>query len=271
MKAISVLIALVLFLFAPLVFKPALAVTVTITNFPATITDEPFTITASISGASSGTNYLRVDLYKEGTQNYFGETFNGSDWYGDSTYSQYLPIVVQSGITWNGTVDGRIGSPTGTEYDGNGTYKLRLRRYTGGGGNTASEANNSAVTISINLPAPTGPPTNTPTSTNTPTPTNIPTPTKTPTPKPSLTPTLNPSSKLTPTTTSGVLGENTQSLSKNSEKADKEAPKIEASSLQNKPLFPLIFIFIGVIFLILCVIVIFYPFLKKLKEEKFNG
>lgn len=194
-KLLTLLISVILFL---TLTHPVFAVTVTINTYPSTINDQPFTINASVSGASAGTNYLRIDLYKDQTTNYFGETFNGADYYNGSTYTQYLPITIQSGTTWNGDVQGRIGSPTSTQYDGVGTYKMRIRRYTSGGGNTAPEANDSAVTVSISVPSPT--PTLTPTPTPAPTNTNTPTATKTPTSTP--TPTRSTSSgSTTPTVT----------------------------------------------------------------------
>ncbi len=192
------------------------AVTITISNVPSSITSESFTITASVSGATTGTNYLRIDLFKDQTSNYFGETYNGSDWYGSSTYTQYLPITIVSGTFWSGTMQGRFGSPSSGDYDGAGTYKMRIRRYTSGGGTTTSEANASAVTVAIAIPTSTptlAPATPTPTASP---PTNTPTPIKTPTPTPSNTPTPTPSLKPTLTATpsvsiSVVLGQATNS------------------------------------------------------------
>ena len=60
MKAIIAFIAVLFFLqFA----KNALAVSVTISDYPSTITEDAFTITASISGATAGTNYLKIDIF----------------------------------------------------------------------------------------------------------------------------------------------------------------------------------------------------------------
>lgn len=258
MKAIFALIAL-FFIFS-LVAKSALAVSVTINSFPSTITDDPFNITASISGASAGTNYLRIDLFKDQTTSYFGETFNNSDWYGGSTYSQYLPITIQSGVIWSGSIQGRVGSPTQTQYDGGGIYKIRLRRYTSGGGNTASEANNSAVVVSISIPTSTPTPTDVPTPTleptSTPIPTNTPIPTKlttkTPTPKPKLTTAV---SNLTPiASTAQVLGDTTQ------ENLSTEAigNNTKVKSISTGISIGKIFILLGIIFLILCGIVVFW-------------
>ena len=270
MKAVVILFAFLFFLYFA---NPVLAVSVTISDYPSTITQDSFTITASISGATTGTNYLRIDLLKEGTTNYFGETFNNADWYGGSDYSQYLPVSMISGITWSGTVQGRIGSPTSAEYDGSGAYKMRLRRYTSGGGSTAAEANNSAVTVSISLPTPTATPTPTPANTPTPTsvptstptssPTNTPTPTKTPTPTPIHTPT--PTSKPTTTSTQKnvlptfVLGESTENDLIISPTEDSLTKSKNASNDLQKVLMS-----IGIVFIVICGILVF----RAIKKEK---
>lgn len=173
------------------------AVTTTISNPPSSITpSDEFTINIVISGAASGTNYLKIDLYKSGTTNYFGETFNGADWHSDSEFAKYYQITVQSGTDWSGSIKGKVGNPSSSEFDGNGTYKLRIRRFRSSGSVDSNEANNSAVDIQIVSP------------TENPTPTTItieePTPTETTIPEP--TPTINqtdvtttPNITLTPT------------------------------------------------------------------------
>lgn len=257
MRAIIVLIA---FLFYLHFAKPTLAVSVTISDYPSTITEDSFTITASVSGATTGTNYLRIDIFKDGTTNYFGETFNNTDWYGGSTYSQYLPITIQTGVTWSGNIQGRIGSPTATQYDGSGTYKIRLRRYTSGGGYTSTEANNSAVTISIALPTSTPTPTDTPTSTPSPTatpaPTRTPTPTlipNTPTSKPSVSPTPK---EILPTS---VLGESTESGSfvASKDPMNRKNVLISNETKGSNTTFQKSLIAIGLILLAVCGILIF--------------
>lgn len=280
MKAVFSLIALVVFLF---VAKTSVfAVTVSITDFPSTITDQPFTLVASISGASAGTNYLKIDIYKDGTSNYFGETFNGSDWYNGSIYSQYFSINLQSGIPWSGSVQGRIGSPNSTEFDRTGSYKLRLRRYTNGGGYTSAEANGSAVTVSINLPTPTNTPTPSPTPTQAPTntPTPSPTTTITPTPMPTLRPVTSPAATAIPAAVNPVqqqqvLGQQ-QTAADNSLFAipsgtDNKDKNIQLFSSSDKQIISKILIFLGIIFMFLCAIVVLYPkideFIKSKKNE----
>lgn len=175
-----ILLTLALF-FTPMAVH---AVQITLSNLPATISTDSFTLTASVSGALAGTNYLRVDLYKDGTSNFFGETLVGSNWYGGADALSYMPITLQSGIAWSGQVQARIGTPSLTAYDGLGNYKLRVRRYTSSGNYNSDEANASAVTITILVPTvtPTPMPTDEPTRTPTPTRTPIPTPTKNPEP-----------------------------------------------------------------------------------------
>lgn len=256
-KVLVCLLLLFCFIFLP---NPSFAVTVTITNYPSTITDDVFTLTASVSGATTGTNYLKIDIAKEGTTDYFGETFNGTDWYGGSTYSQYFPISIQSGTSWIGQVQGRTGSPTISQYDGTGTYKIRLRRYTSGGGYTTSEANNSAVFVSISLPTAT--PTSTPppvTPTNTLVPTvakaSIPTPTKTVTSIPT-------------TSTIAIASSSAQEILGGSSVADTESITKPPSQIKvlssrfNK--LPFLFIVLGGAMILVCGILLYFKIRREI-------
>lgn len=261
MKAIIALVVFASFLFYLPALKPVFAVTVKITNYPPIITDEQFNITASISGASPGQNYLRVDLYKDGTDNYFGETFNGSDWYSGSDGRSYFPVTIDSSKIATATVQARIGSPSSSEYDGSGTYKMRLRRYTSGGGYTSSEASNSAVIISINLPTPS------PTSQNT---TATPTPTKSPSATPeSFTP--EPSFLLDEESSrESVLSESSESANifssnKPSGTQNPKKKEIILSSKENN--IAKILIALGLIFIIACAILIFRVYKRRLNED----
>jgi hypothetical protein len=161
------------------------AVTITVTNSPTSISSDPFTLDVSVDGADPSTNYLRIDLYKKDTANYFGETFTGSDWYGGSEGIKYFPIDISKEGTASGSVRGRIGSPDSKEYIGPGQYKLRIRRYTKSGSPATNDKQNPVdLEITVPTPSPTYTPTVTsvPTPTRTPTATSAPTPTKTPTP-----------------------------------------------------------------------------------------
>lgn len=122
------------------------AVDIKLYQIPSIISLEPFTLIATISGARAGTNYLRIDLFKEGTNSYFGETFNGRYWYSGSNYQEYLPATI-SGALWTGEITGRVNRNDIAA----GFYKIRLRRYTSSG----SYSYSPDYDIYINFPTPT--------------------------------------------------------------------------------------------------------------------
>jgi len=204
MSKIAVAFAFIVFLFL-IIPRNVQAVSVSITDHPQTITQEPFIITAAVENAQTGTNYLRVDIYKEGTQSYFGETYNNSDWYSGSDGKQYFPINIQSGQVWSGQVQARVGNPAVSEYSGPGSYEMRIRRYTASGSQGSGDTNNT-VSVNIDIPIPTPTPTPTPTpesSTSQSSSTSSPTPT----PKSSSTTTTAKSPSPKSVSSPAVLGE----------------------------------------------------------------
>ena len=169
------------------------AVSTDILSYPASISDEKFNITVQVASASAGTNYLRVDLYKDGTKNYFGETDNGQAWYGGSDGKLYFPITIVSGTPAVATVSARLGEPSQSDYEGPGSYKLRVRRYTASGSQGSEDIISKDISITKTWPSPSPSPAVVPTPTSTPSPSPTSTPTSTPTPKPSPTPLPSPS------------------------------------------------------------------------------
>ena len=125
-----------------------LSVIIVINSFPSSISKDSFNINVTISGAKAGTNYLRAELYKDGSKNYFGETFNGASWYGGSDGTQYFPVQI-TGASSSATFEGRLGEVSSTDYLGSGTYKLKIKRYTSSG-SAASGDDENPVDISIN-------------------------------------------------------------------------------------------------------------------------
>lgn len=155
------------------------AVTLTINQYPSSITSDPFSVGVSVTGASEGQNYLRVSLYRDGTSNYFGETYNGNNWYGSSDGKQYFPIIIDSSKNASASVQARVGSPSFSEFPGAGSYKLKIRRYTSSGNSSSNDTQNP-VDITINFSPPTPTPNSEPTKQNVsnkvnPAPTKIPT------------------------------------------------------------------------------------------------
>lgn len=143
------LLALLLFLISACEVK---AVTLSYSNVPSTINSDPFTISVTVDGASTGINYLRVDLFKENTSNYFGETYNGSSWYGGSEGIHYYPVTIDDTRIATASVQARVGHLSLGDYPGPGHYKLRVRRYTNSG-NAAGSDELSPVSVEITIPA----------------------------------------------------------------------------------------------------------------------
>lgn len=167
---IKLLILTILILF--LEANSAFAVTVTISNIPSTISDEPFTFNVSVSGAQSGTNYLRANFFPTSTTSYFGYTYNGSSFVNSSTCSDYPPITIDSSGNWDGTLQAKIDTSSGY-YSGAGTYSFKVRRYTQSCSSSYTWSNELTTTVSISTP--------------TPSPSSSPSPTATPSPTPSST------------------------------------------------------------------------------------
>jgi hypothetical protein len=170
-KSLKILLCLMVFFF--LLPRTASAAAPNI-NSPTVITlDESFAIQASMSGLSKNTTYrLRTALAKPDTTNYFGSTYNGTDWYHGSPapidYSEFLSIITSDDGSWSGDITGKVesGDPK-YENIGIAEYDLKVGRYTQTG-STATWSNVIRVTLIASAP--------------TPTPTDEPTPTKTPTP-----------------------------------------------------------------------------------------
>ncbi len=110
-----------------------------ISNAPTAITiGQEFTVDVSFTGLSANSIYrLRVAFSKEGeTRNYFGETWNGNQWYsGESPidYKKFYSITTDDSGSWGNQVRGRVsyGIPN---FDGAlGTYDFKIGRYTENG------------------------------------------------------------------------------------------------------------------------------------------
>lgn len=252
------------FVFLFLFFPPEVfAVTVDVTNIPNTISSSSFSINVFVYGANTGKNYLRVDLFKEGTFNYFGETFNGNEWYFGSIGTSYFPIdIISSTSTASAIVQAQIGEPSTTDYPGPGAYKLRIRRYTSASSYSAS----GSYDVTIDIPTPTPTPTSTPTSTSQNAPSPTPTKSSTPTPKP-----LTPVPSISPDNGNleeGVLGESTESAavtpSAGSTDSNKEVKTLGSS--QNN-IFRILTVIGIVIFVFSCAILLFQHF----KNKKINS
>src|SRR5260221_7581930 len=250
-KTMGFLIVFILFI---ALTKNVLAVSLTVSNFPSSISSEMFNVDVLITGASTGTNYLRIDLYKDGTTNYFGETYNGSDWYSGSDGKSYFPVQIQNS-SGSATLQAQIGNPNLTNYPGPGTYKLKIRRYTSSGSQSSNDTQIlSEIQITYATPTPT--PSPTPSPTPIPTATSIPTATATHTPTPTpiktSTPTVKPSVTFSPTPTSTVNSSSSPQVLSASTNASSTpnptgSPKelVAADISREFPFIPVIFLVVG--------------------------
>jgi cell division septation protein DedD len=206
----------IIFLLFLFLSTSAKAVTISVSSPSATISADIFKVDVAVLGATNATNYLRVDLYKEGTTNYFGETYNGSDWYSGSDGKSYFPVQILNSSA-AATLQVQIGNPGSTEYSGPGSYKLKIRRYTSSG-SAASNDTQTPIDVQIVYATPIPTPTFTPTPTTVPTavpteipttaptqkPTNTPSPSHTPRPTPTIKPSSTPKPSRTPTPESTI-------------------------------------------------------------------
>lgn len=240
---------------------PVFAVTITTSNIPTSIGIDPFTISVLVTGPNPGTNYLRVDLYKDGTTNYFGETNNGSDWHSDSTGTNYFPITIDSSGTASAQLTARLGNPSNNDYPGPGDYKLKVRRYTSSG-NSADDTQTAAnINIGYTFPSPTplsptSTPNPSPTSTATPAPTAIPTVT----PKPTVIPTIN---MVVPTIGPQEFVNSQETSRGNMINLNESPPPTDTpavlgiSDSKSNPIIPMLIIGVGAIGLLISLILLF--------------
>jgi hypothetical protein len=235
---------------------------------------QEFNVDITFSCSSCTTDsYLRGVFYPSGTS-YFGYTQdNNGNWSNAAggnctTYFKIAQTDMGKEGTWSGTLKVKpdVENPY---YGGPGEYLFKVGRYTP----SCSSASvwSTEETIAITGPTPT--PTSAPTSTSVPTsvPTNTPTPkpasnaaAATATPKPTQKPIPSISNKFIATRT-GVLGE-----SSGSSKITEEPEKIEVLSAKDNTIVSKILILIGIVFLVACAIVFFYPYIIRFKNKNIH-
>ena len=213
-------------------------------DHPTTISTDDYTVDVTVS-APQGTSYIRLDLFKESTTNhYFGETYNGSEWYGGSDGTRYLALNISETKIATISVTGRVGEPDNSDYPGPGQYKLKARRYTSPG----SYLWGDPVTVELTKPLPTPNPSPQPTPHVSPSPAATPSVTPPPsaaTPFRISSPRTNPTPKKEVAATAEfkeVLGETTVSVIPSSSTQVLSASK-SAESGSKRPVGLLLIIF----------------------------
>lgn len=270
MKAKFALIAFLLFLFSFSFAKSSFAAfslnISSITPDSVSYNEQEVTVAVNINNLPSE-SYFRIAWQEASGKPYLGHMKNNNgDWVKVESSQDCKNYYKVSDITTASLI---LVTKVGEEnVINNGSYLLKIRRYTA---SCSSYTDSDSIAILVNFPTPTPIPTIT--NTPTPKPTNSPTPTVTNTPTVtksiSKTPASN-AANATPTIISfenkDVLGNATQSSSNNS-KSSKEEDKIANISESNNFL-PIIFISIGVVFLLACAIVFFYPNIKNYLNKR---
>src|SRR5581483_4496060 len=104
-------------------------VIIVISSYPASLnSNDPFEVEIEIKGARKGTNYIKLEIYKDGTNSSFGETFNNKDWYNGSDPFSYPSVNIDSPNT-STRIKGRLGE----NFPESGIYKLSVKRFTSSG------------------------------------------------------------------------------------------------------------------------------------------
>lgn len=250
------------------------AVPPTILSNPSSIdVDNSFTLSATMSGLSNNTIYrLRITFAKTETPDYFGSTFNGTDWYNGTpspiNYSNFLTVTTDDNGAWGGDILGKVETSDPNFTTGSGTYDVKIGRYTQSGTN-ATWSN----IVPISLVAPTPTPTPSPTPSPAPTSTPVPAPTKTPThtlipntPTPTLKPLITPTKTPIPSREvlpTSVLGESTESgtILSPTNKPFNEVKRTN-NNLQK------VLVGVGIVFIVVCAILTFRAIKKgKLRQD----
>lgn len=180
-----VVLVIVFFILLKIYTLPAISASLNSTSLQGDITfEQEFVVNSTLSiQAADGTNYfLRGVFYKEGSSNYCGITWNGSEWFSgpystNEGWKKFLKVTMANN-TWQGELKARIDKED-SGCSQSGMYKFKIQRFNEGSGSSNFDDQNE---LSVNIMIPT--PTNTPTPTSKPTPTLKPTST----PKPTLTP-----------------------------------------------------------------------------------
>lgn len=113
-------------------------------------------VVLSLQGQNNKTYYLEGAFKKEGTTNYFGLTWNDSSWvkYTASNFSSLKSVTTDQTGNWSGSVKVKIDKDSSL-FSGNGTYTLKMKRFTTAGSETWSDNDITLIVSSPPSPSPT--------------------------------------------------------------------------------------------------------------------
>jgi hypothetical protein len=157
-------IFLLLFIFFPV---PLFAATINI-NAPSTnsVSETNWEYQANVDLTIDVTNgtvyYLRGVFHKDGTSNYCGYTWNGSEWYSgpissNEGWKKFLSITIASNSA--STILKTKFDPTQSGCKETGNYKFKVQRYTVSGSSSFDTQDELSVEVNVPTPFPTATPT----------------------------------------------------------------------------------------------------------------
>lgn len=109
----------------------------------------------NIQNGSGKTYYLEGALRSTSLSNYFGLTWNDTNWVqytASSNYNNLKSITLDSNSSWSGNIDFKLDTSS-NYWIGTGDYVLKLKRFTSS--SSSSDSDNTAnITITNSLPSP---------------------------------------------------------------------------------------------------------------------
>ncbi len=250
-----------------------------ITSPSSIIVDTPFTVSATMSGLSANAIYhLRLAFALPGSSNYFGSTFNGTNFYNGTpspiNYANFYSITTDSAGGWFGNIQGQVESSDPNFTKGNGSYDLKIGRYTQNGTTATWSKPPVAITVvgASSIPSPSPSPTKTPTKKSpAKSPTKAP---ATPAPTQKISSSIPSSEQVLSTAISpkiniptSVLGQSTKSAAAtSSSKVNNTKKEVKVLGNNQNNIFKIL-IGVGGLFVITCAILLFRYF----KNKESNG
>jgi hypothetical protein len=125
----------------------------TVSNIPSSINSDQeieVNVELSLQGQANKKYYLEGALKKDDGQNYFGLTFNDSEWvsYTASNFTTLKPITTDSAGSFIGNLKFKIDTSS-SYYKGNGTYIFQLKRFTEAGSSSWSDNSSTMEVLDV--------------------------------------------------------------------------------------------------------------------------
>src|SRR5437868_8160664 len=104
-------------------------------------------VTLNLQGQANKQYFLEAAIKKDGSSNYFGQTWNDNDWvkYSSSNFSNLKSITTDDQGKWGGDIRAKLDTSSNL-FTGNGNYIFQLKRFTSAGSSSYSD---NSVTLAV--------------------------------------------------------------------------------------------------------------------------